>query len=641
MERSTDMCGFTGFLSKDMPAQDMAEILGRMSAPLAHRGPDGSGVWTDAAAGIGLAHRRLAVIDLSEHAKQPMESSCGRYVLAYNGEIYNFRKLRGQLESSGAVFSGTGDTEVLLSAVSRFGLKKALCKCNGMFALALWDKKERRLFFARDRMGKKPLYYGWAGNDFVFGSELSALCAHPGFTCEIDRSALALFLRYSYVPAPFSIYAGVYKLMPGTILEVSPDDIDKRTGVDALNQRLDPFWSAREIAEKGASEPFDGSMEDAEQALHDLIYDAVGSRMISDVPLGVLLSGGIDSSTVVSMMQAQSPQPVKTFTIGFSQPAMNEANHAAAVARHLGTDHTELYVTAKDLLDVVPDMPRIYDEPFADSSQVPTFLVSRLARENVTVALTGDGGDELFCGYRRYFRGAKIWKANRSIPYPLRYCAATLLNALSRSPEDRSAAHARDIMAKNIVDTYINRISSSKAPQRLLVTGRESVPGYVRDARNADLPDPVLCMMFADMTNYLTDDLLAKVDRAAMAVSLELRNPILDHRVVEFAWRLPLWMKTDGKTGKIILKKVLDRYVPREITDRPKKGFGAPTFDWLSGPLRDWAESLLSEDKLAAEGLLAPGHIRALWSDFLMKKRKNHHILWNVLMFRAWNEYRQ
>ncbi|NOY69105.1 MAG: asparagine synthase (glutamine-hydrolyzing) [Deltaproteobacteria bacterium] len=633
------MCGFTGFLSKDMQARDMAEILGRMSAPLTHRGPDGHGVWMDAPAGIGLAHRRLAVIDLSEHAKQPMESSCGRYVLAYNGEIYNFRTLRADLESSGAVFAGTGDTEVLLFAVSKWGLKKALAKCNGMFALALWDKKERVLSFARDRMGKKPLYYGRAGNDLVFASELSALCAHPGFTREIDRSALALFLRYSYVPAPFSIYAGVYKLMPGTVLEVSFDDIDKRTGVDALNRRADPFWSARGIAEKGVQMPFDGSMEEAEQALHDLLYDAVGSRMISDVPLGALLSGGIDSSTVVSMMQAQSPRPIKTFTIGFSNPTMNEANHAAAVARHLGTDHTELYVTTENLLDVVPDMPKIYDEPFADSSQVPTFLVSRLARENVTVALTGDGGDELFCGYRRYFRGAKIWKANRSIPRPVRICAAGALKALSWSPEGRLAAHAQDIMAESIVDTYVKRISAVNAPERLLIAGRESVPGYVRDALDASLPDPVSCMMFADMINYLTDDLLAKVDRAAMAVSLELRNPILDHRVVELAWRLPLWMKTDGKTGKIILKKVLDRYVPREITDRPKKGFGAPTFDWLAGPLRGWAESLLSEDALAAEGLFAPGRIRALWSDLLVKKRKNHHILWNVLMFRAWNEH--
>jgi len=520
------------------------------------------------------------------------------------------------------------------------GLNRVLQKCNGMFAFALWDNKNRSLTLVRDRVGKKPLYYGWAGNDFVFGSELRALSAYPGFLGEINRDALALFLRYSYVPAPLSIYKNAYKLMPGAMLTILPGDISKRTSIESLNRKIEFYWSARQVVEKGIMQPFGGTEAEAEQALHELLKDAASSRMISDVPLGALLSGGIDSSTVVSLMQANNTRPIKTFTIGFSQKQHNEAEFAKAVAQHLGTDHTELYVTDREVLDVVPELASIYDEPFADSSQVPTYLISKLARTKLTVALTGDGGDELFCGYRRYFRGPLIWKASRALPKFLRHSAAMILKAFSRSPEDRLSKIAIDMMAENILDMYINRISAARRPELILKKGAEISTGFMEIAQGIDIPDVAQHMMFLDMINYLTDDILAKVDRASMAVSLELRNPILDYRVIEFAWQLPPYMKMDTKQGKLILKRVLERYIPTELIDRPKMGFGAPTSSWLPGPLKDWAEALLSEERLKTEGFFESEVVRGFWAGFLSKKYKYHHILWNILMFQAWNEKR-
>ena len=635
------MCGFAGVFARDGASpvrDDFNPVLQKMGMTLVHRGPDDAGTWFDQPAGIGLAHRRLAVIDLSPRGRQPMQSCCGRYVIAYNGEIYNFLQIRKDLEKEGRSFHGMGDTETLVEAISAWGLKTTLDQCIGMFAFALWDKKERVLFLVRDRVGQKPLYFGWAGKDFVFGSELGAIAAYPHFSGEIDRDALALFLRYSYVPAPYSIYKDVYKLMPGTVLAISRQDLEKRTPVKDLHEKGDVYWSAGAVMESGIRQPFEGSEEEAEQMLSDLLTDAVACRMVSDVPLGALLSGGIDSSTVVSIMQACSSRPIKTFTIGFPHQSFDEAAHARAVAEHLGTDHIELYLEDHDILGVIPDMGTVYDEPFADSSQVPTYLISKLARTRVTVALTGDGGDELFCGYRRYFRGAKIWRANRAVPGFIRRSAAGLLRTMSDTPENRPAKLAVDLAAEEVLSLYINRISACRQPELFLIKGKEAAAAYMETASVLSVPEVTHHLMFLDMINYLTDDILAKVDRAGMSVSLELRNPILDHRVIDLAWRIPLFMKTDGRQGKLILRKILRRYLPQELIDRQKRGFGAPTAKWLAGPLADWAETLLSEDRLKTEGFFDAAFVRKRWTDFLSGKGKYHHVLWNILMFQAWQE---
>lgn len=637
------MCGFSGIVKHPdsrLDAESFENVLQQMCRTLTHRGPDDDGVWTEPEAGIGLAHNRLAVIDLTPNGHQPMQSICGRYVLVYNGEIYNFRELRAELAKAGVTFEGSGDTRVLIEAIAHWGIVDTLRKCNGMFAFALWDRRERTLFLARDRAGKKPLYYGWVGNCFVFASELKALRQHPRFENEIDRGALTDFLKFSYVPAPYSIFQGIYKVMPATMVSVTSADISSKTGVEELQQRQTAYWSAREMAESGIRNPFTGSEAEATDALDHLLQDAVACRMISDVPLGALLSGGIDSSTVVSLMQKASPQPVKTFTIGFDRSQMDEATHARAVAEYLKTDHTELYITGREALDVVPELPTIYDEPFADSSQVPTFLISKLARSRVTVALTGDGGDELFCGYRRYHRGARVWNANRRTPRLLRHGLASLISMWPKSSESRLIKFARDLRAEDPLLMYMNRITSCLSPRSLVVNGFEPRSFCFETTRNAQIPDITHKMMFMDLIDYLTDDILVKVDRASMAVSLELRNPILDYRVIEFAWRLPLSMKVADHTGKILLRRVLDRHVPRELTQRPKRGFGAPVDHWLSGALRDWAEALLSEDRLRREGLLNADTVRSLWSAFLSGKRRLHVILWHILMFAAWNEKR-
>ncbi|MHB8067027.1 MAG: asparagine synthase (glutamine-hydrolyzing) [Desulfobaccales bacterium] len=648
------MCGIAGFLDlqSTRTCEELEPIILSMANTLSHRGPDDSGFWVDAALGLALGHRRLSIIDLSPLGRQPMTSADGRYLITYNGEIYNFPVLKEELERQGESFRSTSDTEVLLAAISRWGLEEALKRCRGMFALALWDRQERVLSLARDRVGEKPLYYGWQGRAFLFGSELKALRQWPGFNGLIDRNSLALFLRLHHVPAPYSIYQGIHKLPPGTFLRLAWQEMTPGETPAPI-----PYWSAREVVERGQQFPFSGDEGQALDELEGLLKDAIKSQMVADVPLGALLSGGIDSSTVVALMQAQSSRPIKTFTIGFHEDAYNEAVHAQAVARHLGTDHTELYVTAAAARAVIPRLPEIYDEPFADSSQIPTFLVCQLARSQVTVALTGDAGDELFGGYPRYFLTQDIWDLVTLLPAFCRKAAGKFLTVAPVPFWDRLLGIMEPILPRRFrVKPYGEKIYklseylSASGPQDVyyrlisqwhqpLEVVREAVeyPTIVTDrSRLAALPDLAQRLMYFDLGLYLPDDILVKVDRAAMGVSLETRVPLLDHRVVEFAWRLPLSMKIRDKQGKWLLRELLGRYVPRELVERPKMGFGVPIDQWLTGPLRDWAESLLEESRLRQDGFFDPRPIRHKWQEHLTGKPWCHHLLWNILMFQGW-----
>ncbi len=647
------MCGIAGFL--DLKAQNSGEELGalagRMAAALAHRGPDDAGVWVDAEAGVALGHRRLAVIDLSAEGHQPMLCACGRCVVVYNGEIYNYRALRAELSREGEQFRGQSDTEVLLAAVCRWGLERALSRLNGMFAFALWDRQARTLYLARDRLGEKPLYYGWVGHVFLFGSELKALRVHPAFTGSIDREAVALFLRHNYVPTPWSVYQGIRKLPSASWIAVSCD----RRG---QMPRPRPYWSVGAIVEQGLTRPFRGTASEAVEQLDSLLRDAVGLRMVADVPLGAFLSGGIDSSTIVALMQAQSDRPVRTFTIGFHQASYNEAEYAKAVARHLETDHTELYVTPREVLAVIPRLPALYDEPFADSSQIPTFLVAEMARQHVTVCLSGDGGDELFGGYNRYFWGRDCWRAMRWLPRGVRQLIAGVLMRLDAgrdsqldrvaswvpsrwrvtNPGEKVRKLADVLEAGNPDVLYLMLVSHWRDPTVVVKGVSEPATILMDPSIRCRIPDFTLRMMYLDAVTYLPDDILVKVDRASMAVSLEARVPFLDHRVVEFAWHLPVDFRVRRRRGKWLLRQVLRRYVPDELIERPKMGFGAPIGEWLRGPLRDWAEALLDERKMVNEGLFDPVPIRRMWQEHLAGLRNWHYHLWDVLMFQAWLE---
>lgn len=646
------MCGIVGLLQDGLKPDQWECFLRSMTDSLVHRGPDDTGWWYDAEAGVGLGHRRLSIVDLSPLGHQPMASESGRYYITYNGEVYNFRELRKELQLLGCTFRGHSDTEVMLAAIEQWGLEHAVKRFVGMFAFALWDRKERVLHLVRDRLGIKPLYYGWLGKAFVLGSELKAFKAHPAFRGEIDRNALALMMCHSYIPAPYSIYKGIYKLLPGHILTLNRADIGSASAPT-------PYWTARDVAEDGAADPFVGSETEAVEYLDTLLRDAVKLRMVADVPLGAFLSGGVDSSTVVALMQAQSERPVKTFSIGFYEQSYNEAEHAKAVAKHLGTDHTELYVTPEQAMAVIPKLPTLYDEPFSDASQIPTFLVSELARRYVTVSLSGDGGDELFGGYNRYFWGRSIWQKIGWMPRGLRNAVTRALTALSpqswealflklgpvlpekvkqRNPGDKLHKLAEILAVESPEAMYRGLVSHWKNPAGVVVGAAES-PTVLTD-RNcwADLPDFTQRMMYLDLVSYLPDDILVKVDRASMGVSLEARVPLLDHRVVEFAWRVPLFMKIRNGQSKWLLRQVLYKYVPKELIERPKMGFGIPIDDWLRGPLRDWAEDLLSEERLKREGYLRPEPIRKLWKEHLSGKRNWQYHLWDVLMFEAWLE---
>jgi asparagine synthase (glutamine-hydrolysing) len=631
---------------------DRDAVVNEMIATLSHRGPDDKGVWRDDTCGVSLGHRRLSVLELSPLGHQPMSSACGRFMVVFNGEIYNFPELREQLVARGYPFRGGSDTEVLLGAVSTWGVAAALERFVGMFAFALWDRVERALYLVRDRVGEKPLYYGWSGGVFLFGSELKALRAHPCWAAEYDRDALHLFMQRCYVPAPFSIYRGVSKLLPGTFLRISdwvegqvPDPI--------------PYWSARQAVEAGIAEPFAGTPDEAVEQLDVLLRDAVGRQMVADVPLGAFLSGGVDSSTIVALMQAQSERPVKTFSIGFSEEQYDEACHARKVAHHLGTDHSELYVTAADAMAVIPRLPHLYDEPFADSSQIPTFLVSQLARSSVTVSLSGDAGDELFGGYNRYLFAPRIWGRIRRVPLPVRRVAGRMLGALTPGTWDRLMERVgpglpvalrqhragekiqklTSILGATDPDMVYRSLVSSWAPHHTAVIGGSSPADLLARAHEWPRTDGFASrMMYLDLMTYLPDDILVKVDRAAMAVSLETRVPFLDHRVVEFAWRLPLQYKISDGVGKWPLRQVLHRYVPRELIERPKAGFAIPVGEWIRGPLREWCEGLLDERKLASSGLFDAVPIRTCWDEHRSGAADRTAQLWCVLMFQAWDQ---
>lgn len=639
------MCGLVGFLGGRVPFGERAGIAAAMARCIAHRGPDDTGQWLDERSGFALGFRRLSIVDLSPAGHQPMRSASGRYVLAFNGEVYNYEELRGRLVSEGAapVFRGHSDTEVMLAAVEAWGVEQAVQRFVGMFAIALWDRETQRLHLIRDRMGVKPLYLGRAGDTILFASELKAFGAHPDFHAEIDRDALAAYFRYAYVPAPLTVYRGVRKVMPGTIVTIAAGGETETT----------TYWSAAAAAAEGAANPFRGGDAEAEERLDALLRDAVALRMIADVPLGVFLSGGVDSSLVTALMQVQASTPVKTFSIGFEESGYDEAPHAAAVARHLGTAHTELIVTPDEAMAVIPKLPRMYDEPFADSSQIPTYLVSSLARRSVTVSLSGDGGDELFGGYYRYFAGHRVWNMIRRVPRPLRSVAARSIAAMAtprwdhlfdrwmpRGLRQNRAAErfqklarilpssSEEAMYFELVSQWRNVVLGSTEPE-LPLDDRASWPM---------LADPIERMMYFDQVSYLPDDILVKVDRASMAVSLEAREPLLDHRLVEFAWTLPLSMKIRNGEGKWLLRRVLDRYVPRELMERPKMGFGVPIGKWLRGPLRDWAEALLDENRLRAEGFLDVAPVRSAWAAHLAGRGDWQHFIWTVLMFQSWHE---
>lgn len=651
------MCGIAGFLGgRQAGASERAAIVEAMANRIRHRGPDDGGAWCEEGIPVGLGHRRLAIVDLSAAGHQPMASAGGRYVIVFNGEIYNHLDVRAELERSGRAtqWRGHSDTETLLAGFDAWGVDATVSRAVGMFAFALWDKQARTLTLGRDRLGEKPLYYGWQGSGatrtFLFGSELKALHAHPDFERRIDRDSLCLFMRYNNVAGTSSIYEGIHKLSPGHLLTVS---------LDASESAERAYWSGAEIALQGVSQPFSGSLTQAVDALDQLLRSAIRQQMVADVPLGAFLSGGVDSSTIVALMQAQSTRPVKTFSIGFHEDIYNEAEHAKAVARHLGTEHTELYVTAEQAMAIIPKLPALYDEPFADSSQIPTYLVSQLARQSVTVALSGDAGDELFCGYNRYQLTAALWGRLSRIPAGARTLIARLLTRLSPQRLNTLAASmpgtrrwanigekihkgAGVMAAGSAEELYVGMVSQWQDPQALVIGSTEPQTLLTLPDSVADSLSGVERMMALDMLTYLPGDILTKVDRAAMGNSLETRVPFLDHRVVEFAWRLPLACKLRGEgngyTTKWALRQVLYRYVPKALIERPKMGFGVPIDTWLRGPLRAWAEDLLDESRLKREGYLDHVMVRQKWSEHLSGRRNWQHPLWCVLMFQAWLE---
>ena len=640
------MCGITGFLtpSPTQTRDDMQNALAGMSTAIAHRGPDDSGLWLDETRGIGLGFRRLAILDLSPTGHQPMTSADGRYVVIFNGEAYNFGMVRDELAAIGISFRGTSDTEVLLEAICVWGLEGALGKFNGMFAFALWDRQEKSLSLVRDRMGVKPLYYGWHGNTLLFGSELKSLRAHPAFSADVDRDALTLYLRYNYIPTPFSIYRGVRKLPPGSILRIS-------SATHPGEEELATYWSASEQILASRADPFWGDESQTTDELEELLTDSIRLRMLADVPLGAFLSGGVDSSTIVALMQKISLQPVQTFSIGFSEFGYNEAPHARAVAEHLGTQHTEVYISPEEARAIIPSLAGMYDEPFANPSAIPTFLVSQLARQHVTVSLSGDGGDELFGGYNRYTWVERIWRRMGKVPSPIRGILANgvdqhapTLSLLAGklgypNPADKVHKLAGTLRAASPAQIYLDLVSFWKQPAGIVIRAQEPHTTLTDPGSWPEALSLAEQMMLLDTLTYLPDDGLVKVDRASMAASLEVRVPFVDdYRLLEFAWRLPLDMKIRAGQGKWILRQVLYKYVPQAMIERPKMGFGVPIDSWLRGPLRGWAEELISEDRLRREGFFQPGPIRKKWQEHLTGKRNWQYHLWGILMFQAWLE---
>lgn len=639
------MCGIAGIVSSGRV--DRA-FLTRMTGSMAHRGPDDEGVWSDPAAGIGLGHRRLAVIDLSPAGHQPMVSDDGRYVLTFNGEIYNRTALRTEMEAARRMeWRGRSDTETLIEAIASWGLERALSRCVGMFALGLWDRRDRKLFLARDRFGEKPLYYGRVGKDFLFASELKAIRVHPDFANDVDRASLRIFAARGYVPAPRSIFEGIFKLEPGSILTL---DAGREAG--GATPRIERYWSYRAVVENGLANPIaeeDVALDELESAL----AAAINGQSVADVPIGTFLSGGVDSSTIVALYRKYIPGNVRTYSIGFEEEKYNEAHFAKAVAGYFGTDHHERYVTAKEAQEVIPQLPAIYDEPFADPSQIPTLLMSRLAREEVIVALSGDGGDELFGGYGRYVTAANLWGKLRRLPFPVRRAVGAIINEVPSGAWDRLAAvwpgrYRRQFAGAQLRRTF-HRLEDAESLADVYRSFRDEWTGdgspvigvsseIGAGSLDLDLPGApdFVQMMYCDAVSYLPDDILCKVDRATMAYGLEARVPFLDHRVADVAARIDVGMKIRGGTGKHILKKLLFRHAPSHLFERPKAGFNVPVGDWIKGPLRPWAEDLLARDRLDREGYFSGDMVHRRWQDHLEGRRDATWSLWPVLMFQAW-----
>ncbi len=647
------MCGLTGLITLDggLSVTELESIGNAMLDPIKHRGPDDAGIWRDAESQVVLGHRRLSVLDLSPAGHQPMVSANGRYVVTMNGEIYNHQELRRNLTNYS--FRGHSDTETAVAVIQDRGVPAALEQFVGMFAFAVWDRSERTLYLARDRLGEKPMYYGTAPGAFLYGSELKAFKGYRRWAADIDREALGLLLRHCYIPAPYTIFSGIRKLLPGTWVTVTRDGAN-----DEIEEHS--FWSARDLIEHRVRPSPTMTPEAAVDELEQIISSSVAGQMIADVPLGAFLSGGIDSSLIVALMQAQSTRKVKTFSIGFHEKEYNEADHAKGVADHLGTDHTELYVTPNETRDVIPMIPEMYDEPFADSSQIPTYLVSKLARQHVTVALSGDGGDELFGGYSRYAVGREQWQPIAATPKLVRVAGLRAIRAVSPGAIDRVWRLFGAVLPRQLAEKQLGqalhrraglwRTDSQEQIYRALISLWQDPASVVIGYNGSDVIEPLSptlskiddfseTMMFTDMLTYLPDDILVKVDRASMAESLEVRVPFLDHRVVEYAWQIPAGIKVRDGVGKWPLKQILYKYVPRALVDRPKMGFGVPIDHWLRSELRDWAEALLDSQRLTDQGYFHAQPIREKWDAHVHQDLDWHYLLWPVLMFQSWLEH--
>jgi asparagine synthase (glutamine-hydrolysing) len=641
------MCGIAGFLAVRGTQEEFDSAAHAMASAVRHRGPDGEGIWVEHPAGICLCHRRLAVLDLSPTGDQPMSSHTDRFVITFNGEIYNHPELRGELAAEGHRFRGTSDTEVVLSAAEQWGLERTLPKLRGMFAFAMWDRQTATLSLVRDRLGEKPLYYGMVGRALVFGSELKALAAHPNWRGEIDRDVLSLFFRFGYVPAPYSIYRGIRKLPQGTVLQFGLGEVSSSSLPEPRQ-----YWTLRDVVLRGLQKPFSGDHMEATDELERLLGLAVREQMVADVPVGAFLSGGIDSSTIVSLMQKASPRPIQTFTIGFDDVAFDERPFAKAVSDHLGTDHVDVRLSARKAADIIPELPHYYDEPFADSSQISACLVAQLAKKAVTVSLSGDGGDELFCGYNRQVKLKDLWSVLRWIPRPARKALGAAVSATPASWSEgflrrRRAGMLADQVQKlgaiagcrNPEDAYLELASLWDNPAALVLGSQEPTTLMTEERAGLAAGEFVTTILYLESMTSLPDDMLVKLDRAGMRVALETRVPYLDQRVVEFAWTLPMSYKIRGGVGKWILRQVLNRHVPEEMFRRPKWGFGVPIDEWLKGPLREWAESLLDPRRLRDDGFLDVAAVRTLWTEHLSGRRKWQARLWTVLMFNAWQQH--